>query len=276
MIKHSLLMLSFNTVIILPHYNNPTGLRKTIESIYHPEGIRIIIIDDGSDKEMIPEITQIQKYLNRNVQVEIVYQTKNYGITKALNTGLVIALNDSNCKFIARLDCGDISVKNRFLLQEDFLKTNEDIDLVGSWVKFNNTKNEYLFSVTPPLKHKSIQKSMSIRCSFIHPAVMYRRTIVEKLGMYPSNYEAAEDYAYFYNIVRKARTANIPGFLTFVEMNEKGISSNKRFTQNISKLRIINHYSPKNFYYFLGMMYNLGLICMPKYAVLQTKKFLLR
>ena len=29
---------------------------------------------------------------------------------------------------------------------------------------------------------------------------MFRRTVVDKLGMYPYNYRAAEDYAFFYNI----------------------------------------------------------------------------
>jgi glycosyltransferase involved in cell wall biosynthesis len=269
-------MFCHNTIILIPCYNNLLGLKKTIKSIYHPKGIRIIIIDDGSNKESTPKISEINEYVNRNVHVTIIYLKKNSGISEALNIGLKEALKDSRCKYIARLDCGDTSVKNRFLLQESFLNTNTDIDLVGSWVKFNNIKNEYLYSLTPPLVHKSIRKSMSIRCSFIHPSVMFRRTVVDKLGMYPYKYRAAEDYAFFYNIVKKARTANIPSFLTFVEMNENGISSKKRFVQNISKIRIINRYSPKNFYYFMGMIYNLGLICIPKSFVFHAKRIILR
>lgn len=269
-------MFCHNTVILIPHYNNFLGLKKTIKSIYHPKGIRIIIIDDGSNKESTHKISDINEYVNQNVYVTIIYLEKNSGISEVLNIGLKEALKDPSCKYIARIDCGDTSVKNRFLLQEIFLNTNVDIDLVGSWVKFINIKNEYLYSLRPPLLHKSIRKSMSIRCSFIHPSVMFRRIVVEKLGIYPCNYRAAEDYAFFYNIVKEARTANIPGFLTFVEMNENGISSKNRFVQNISKLRIINRYSPKNFYYFLGMIYNLGLICIPRSFVFNAKRMIFR
>jgi glycosyltransferase involved in cell wall biosynthesis len=268
-------MFIFNTTVIIPHYNNLIGLKKSIESIYHPEGIKVLIIDDGSEKDMLPLISQINEYVNKKVLIEIIYQEENKGITEALNKGLLKALKDNNCKFIARLDCGDVCVKNRFILQERFLNVNKEIDLVGSWVKFKNTKNEYLFSVTPPTSHDLIKKRMSIRCSFIHPAVMYRRSMVERLGLYPANYDAAEDYAYFYNIVKKSKTANIRRFLTSVEMNEGGISSTRRFSQNISKLRIINHYSPKNAYYLFGMIYNIGLICIPNKAMKQVKKILL-
>jgi glycosyltransferase involved in cell wall biosynthesis len=271
-----ILLDKFKTVILIPHYNNLAGLKKTLKSVYHPEGICIIVIDDGSCEGMIPKISDINDFINKNVNVEIIYQEKNRGITEALNNGLVYALNNLKFEFIARLDCGDICVKNRFLLQEGFLNTNNEIDLVGSWVKFKNQKNEHLFSVTPPLRHKSILRKMSIRCSFIHPSVMYRRSVVEKYGLYPSKYEAAEDYAYFYSIVKKTKTANIPGYLTFVEMSENGISNKKRFVQNVSKIRVINNYSPKNFYYFVGMFFNLGLICTPKNAVIRTKRILFR
>jgi len=238
--------------------------------------MQILVVDDGSNTVSRPEYSELQPFLNKNIELDILYLPSNQGITKALNAGLDYILSSAiPYSFIARLDCGDLAVGNRFFLQENFLAENQSIDLVGSWVKFNNEANEYLFSVTPPITHKSIRKKMSIRCSFIHPSVMYRRSMVENLGMYPE-YEAAEDYAYFFDAVRKTRTANIPGFLTVVEMNKGGISSKKRFTQNMNKLRIINRFSKRNIYFFMGVAYNVGLICMPGKLVNRTKRLLLR
>lgn len=264
------------TILLIPHYNNLTGLSKSIQSVYHPRHLKILVVDDGSHAHFKPVHADLKKLLNRNIELDILYLQENRGITKTLNAGLKYILSsEEQYSFIARLDCGDLAVSNRFLLQENFLMKHRKVDLVGSWVKFNNEHNEYLFSVTPPVNHRSIRRKMSIRCSFIHPAVMYRRSMVENLGMYPE-YEAAEDYAYFFDAVHKTKTANIPGFLTIVEMNRGGISSRKRFIQNVNKLRIINRFSEKNVYYFMGVAYTLGLICMPDKLVRHTKRLLLR
>lgn len=264
------------TVVLIPHFNNPSGLAKSIASIHHHPGIDVLVVDDGSLPQFKPELEKLQAYVNNNVRLKIHYLEKNVGIQKALNIGLQLILDGNrNVQYIARIDCGDIAVRNRFLLQETFLSSHPEIDLVGSWVKFTNEQDEYLFSVNPPVNHKSIRRKMSIRCSFIHPSVMYRRAMVEKLGLYPE-YEAAEDYAYFFDAVQKTRTANIPGYLTFVEMNERGISSEKRRIQSINKLRIINRFSRKDMYYFFGMAYNVGLICTPKSVVYKTKRLLFR
>ena len=39
-------------IIIIPHYNNPKGLHASINSIREKINMDIIIIDDGSQKEI--------------------------------------------------------------------------------------------------------------------------------------------------------------------------------------------------------------------------------
>jgi glycosyltransferase involved in cell wall biosynthesis len=261
-----------NTVVLIPHYNNLECLERTLESIYHAKGIDVLVVDDGSDGCMLPSFEMLQKVLNANVHLELIKLNKNEGITHALNVGLDHILINKKHHFIARIDCGDLCVYNRFERQENFLINNNDIALVGSWVKWVDGKGEVVFCKKPPINHKEIQRRMSVRCSLIHPSTMFRYSVVEELGKYPEEYEAAEDYAYFYKIINQYRVANIPEFLTTVEYTDDGISSTKRKEQNRSKLKIICAYSPVNFLFIYGMIFNLVLMTIGSSTILKIKK----
>ena len=71
-----------NLVITIPHFNNPKGLLKTIQSIDEDFLIDIIIVDDGSSEK--PEKEAIKKqYKNGNVIFK--YLLKNQGVGIAAN-----------------------------------------------------------------------------------------------------------------------------------------------------------------------------------------------
>ncbi|NQY68606.1 MAG: glycosyltransferase [Flavobacteriales bacterium] len=266
-----------SSVVLVPHYNNVEGLITTLESISHKSGIDVLVVDDGSNKSQVPVLSVLNQHTNEGVSLILIHISENSGITNALNLGLDYILQKNKNKFVARLDCGDVCVANRFKLQENFLNTNNKIDIVGSWVKWVDTiSGEKVFSNKPPISHEKIKRKMSIRCNMIHPSVMYRLSVVESLGKYPNNYEAAEDYAYFFNIAKHFRTANIPKFLTKAEFNKNGISHIKRKIQNKSKLRIVLKYGDFNFHLVYGVLYNLLLIALPYSLLFRIKKEIYR
>lgn len=261
------------TVILIPHYNNLIGLEKSIKSVYHSKGIDILIVDDGSSPSQVPDLLKLQKIAAKNTTIKIVFSKENKGIATALNIGLDIILDLDQYEFIARLDCGDTCVANRFFLQEKYLDQNSKTALVGSWARWidQESKNE-LFKFKPPIHHKKIKRMMSVRCNFIHPAVMYRTSVVKEIGKYPDNYEDAEDYAYFFNISKNYETANIPKFLTNVDYNTQGISVENRKSQNRSKLKIIRNFGKTDIFQIYGVFYNLALLIVPAKFVFSLKK----
>lgn len=259
------------TVVLIPHYNNLDCLRKTLNSIHHNECIDVLIVDDGSECVHKASIERVKESLNQNVSLEILMLDENKGITHALNHGLDYILKERKHKFIGRIDCGDICVSNRFELQEQFLTNNKDVGVVGSWVKWLDTDGKQVFCKKPPTLHKKIKRQMSIRCSLIHPSTMFRMSVVDNIGKYPCSYEAAEDYAYFFDIANHAETANIPKFLTGVEHNNEGISISKRKEQSKSKLKVIFDYSPFNFHFLYGIIYNLCLMSVGPATILRMK-----
>lgn len=266
-----------NTIVLVPHYNNVQGLMNSLRSIKHSNSIDVLVVDDGSDNNQLPNIPEINNILNKNVNVKIIEISLNGGITNALNVGLDYILKKKTHRFVARLDCGDVCVANRFSIQEKFLLNNNSIDIVGSWVKWvDNKSKKDIFCYKPPTNHKKIRRMMAVRCNIIHPSVMYRLSVVEALGKYPLNFEAAEDYAYFFNMANRSQTANIAKFLTKVEYNPKGISYAKRKEQNKSKLKIVLKYGKFNFHTVYGIAYNIGLMAVPSKIVLKMKKQLFK
>jgi hypothetical protein len=109
-----------------------------------------------------------------------------------------------------------------------------------------------------PAESKEIRNKMFLNSMFMHPSVMFRRDVIKNIGYYPVNYKAAEDYAYFFRIVKKYETANIQEFLLRYEINPHGISVSKRKQQVASRIRVILD----NFYFGCYPIYGLIRNCI--------------
>ena len=224
-------------ILIIPHYNNPKGLEKSIASIGASELLDVIIIDDGSVSEKINESLILQ---NKKFKGDIIFKycSVNRGVEYVLNEGIDYAL-EKNYKYISRLDCGDLCDENRFKIQEDFLNKNTHIGIVGSQVNALDEKGNFLYEITLPTEERKVRNGMLIGAMFIHPTIMFRANIVEKVGKYPTHYKAAEDFAFFTNILKYYDGANIDKVLVSIELNSKGISLKNRKTQALSRINIL-------------------------------------
>ena len=263
------------TVILIPHYNNLEGLKKSLRSIYHPKGIDVLVIDDGSNENNRLIVSNLKKELYPTTNLKVLSLAANKGIVDALNFGLDYILKIGTYEYVARIDCGDTCVENRFILQEDFLTENKEISLVGSWVRWMcKSSKRQVFSYRPPTESKKIKRRMSIRCNVIHPSVMYRVATVKEIGNYPHNYTDAEDYAYFFKIAKKSKIANIPKYLTNTEYNTDGISVRNKKSQNKSKLKVVMKYGRLDPYLLFGIVYNIALIYIPQKFIFRIKSHL--
>lgn len=260
-----------NIAILIPHYNNPKGLVKSLESIYNTEKVDVFIIDDGSVINKINEI-EVKSFFKALGEVHFHYLNKNQGIENALNQGIKLILSKQQYKYIARLDCGDLCVGKRFELQEKYMESNPGVKLLGSNAIAVDTNYNFLYNTFFPEKHKIIQNKMYLNAMFLHPTIMFSIDIIPKIGLYPTNYEAAEDYAYFFKIVKNFETANIQEFLIKYEITHDGISISKRKIQVKSRLRIIMKHFYFGFWPIYGLIRNLLLYTIPYAIILKIKK----
>lgn len=258
-------------IILIPHYNNIEGLAKSITSIGEEEKVDVLIIDDGSFTKI--NEAEIQKKLKAKGVLFIEYLKENIGIEHALNKGLEIIL-EKGYEFTARLDCGDICVYNRFKIQQTFLETNKDIVLVGSDVNFIDKNGKVLYNLKMPKEDSVIKKKMYINAMHIHPTIMFRNTILKSIGLYPINFKAAEDFAFFFKIIQEYKVANINSNLVNCELNSQGISSIQRKIQAKNRIKIILKYFYFGFYPIYGLIRSIILYILPLKVLIFFKKIL--
>ena len=240
-------------IVLIPHYNGVDDLIRSIKSINETIVVDILIVDDGSDKE-IPNIVKLRQiYSHGEIFLEVL--NKNKGIEHALNWGLQL-IETMDYEFIGRLDSGDFCVKDRFKKQLSYLKTNPETYLLGTWANIINEKGDLLYVLKHPTSYNEIKHKMFTNSMFVHPSVVFRKSVISQIGYYPVKYKAAEDYAFFFNIVNKLKSENLAEPLLNYVIDDKSISSIKRKQQVWSRIRVILHNFKFGFYPIVGLLRN--------------------
>ena len=151
-------------IVLIPHFNNPTGLLRSIDSIVPEEKVDILIVDDGSVKK--PDEDKIRGVYRASGKIFFIYNKTNQGIEQALNAGLKFVVDKRNYIFVARLDCGDICMPNRFRIQKQFLMLNRNVYLLGSSVEFVDMEGNLIYSLILPTEHEEIKKKNVFQLRF--------------------------------------------------------------------------------------------------------------
>lgn len=265
-------MSTVTTAVLIPHYNNPQGLSHSLQSIKEEEALDVVIVDDGSREKCINE-QLLKEEIPSFLKLHFIYLHKNSGIEHALNKGLEFILK-KNYSYIARLDCGDTCTTGRFKLQKEYLKTKPAVGLVGSYARFVDDQGKLGFNLKPPVDYKHIKKKMYVNAMFIHPTIMFKREVIEKLGGYPTNYPAAEDFALFFKIIKQYKAENIPEFLVNCELNTGGISLTRRKIQLHTRLKILKEEFYWGFYPVYGLIRNYTIAHLPYSFIYKLKQWL--
>lgn len=128
----------------------------------------------------------------RDTRVFIAQRSQNLGLAVTLNELLSIVL-PKGYEFIARMDADDVSSRERFQRQVQFLQAHPEIDCLGTWaIEITSSGQEY-FKKQMPETHEQCLRLFRTRDCLIHPTVMFRRTFFERAGLYPTDTYFGED-----------------------------------------------------------------------------------
>lgn len=170
-------------------YNTEKYLSAAIESILNQSygDFEFIIIDDGST-DLSREI--IKEYAEKDRRIVFKSQ-KKAGVIEAVNGVLPLARG----KYIARMDSDDISLKDRFKKQYNFLENNPNISAVSSKIKLIDYDGKLKPAVEPvPGTANEIMWYFQFMNYFMQPAAMMRTAVFRELGGYKKEALHVEDY----------------------------------------------------------------------------------
>lgn len=200
--------------VLMPVYKNdrPEFVSHSVQSILSQTFSQFhfyVIFDGPVDQKIDYFFSSIDDTRLRIFRLE-----KNGGIAKALNYLLEIVMKDKNIKFIARMDADDISSPLRFENQYNFLLNNEQISIVGSWYKEIDQNGCLISDRQLPVSNDMLIKRYYKLSPFPHSSVMYRRSLIEQAGFYPTGTILMEDNALWgKSIYLGLKLANIPEYL---------------------------------------------------------------
>lgn len=188
-------------------------LDQALESVLINQSLKpseLVLVADGQLTEELYLV--INKYKELYSNFKLVQLPQNVGLGKALNEGL----KHCSHELVARMDTDDICKPNRFEKQITIFTEHSEIDICSSWIdEFENDITKINSSRRLPQNHNEIYQYGKSRNPINHPAVMFKKDSVLKVGGY-KHFPLFEDYYLWVRmIVNNAQFYNIPESLLY-------------------------------------------------------------
>lgn len=221
--------------VLLPVYNNERHLKAAVDSILGQTfgDFEFIIIDDGSTDTSL-EI--LEAYAKQDPRIRL-FSRPNAGFCRTLNEGLSHAMGE----FIGRMDADDIAMPDRFERQVAYLKDHPECVLMGGRILLIDEEGAPICEMCLEETHEAIDSAhMAGRGgSIAHPAMMARRSAVEAIGGYASEYEYAEDLDFCLRLAEAGRVANLPETVLHYRQHLSSLSYQRTEQQRRSAIKAI-------------------------------------
>lgn len=253
----------------------PSFLSLSTQSILEQKfsNLELLIVYEKSSEKIDESLEKIFEENSDDHRLKII-KSNEKGLANSLNLGLTKAKG----QYIARMDSDDISEKNRLEEQISFIKESNN-DLVGSWALSISEEGKVLGTIEPPVTHLEIRKKIMFHNPFLHPSILFRKEILEKVGFYNPKFNGAEDYDLYFRVMSENfRVSNMPKFLlrlretTGSVMRGENWKLQRSVYLNVKKnaMKNLGFSTPRDlFYYYLSTFTR---FVSPKNAYLLKKK----
>ena len=230
--------MNFSVLMSIYKKEEPKYFNRAMQSIWDEQTVKpdeIVLVQDG------PLTDGLHKAIDEwKAKIGEVFKTvpleKNVGLGEALNAGI------KHCSYelIARMDTDDISIPNRFEKQLKAFENN-DIDICSSWVsEFDSDENEIISYRKLPEKHNEIIVYSKMRSPINHPAVMYKKSIVEKAGGYKHMLWMEDYYLWARMLLSGAKFYNIQEPLVNMRAGYGQLERRGGFKYAIEEFKFLN------------------------------------
>lgn len=219
--------------VLMPVYNAEKYLDQAIVSILAQsfKDFEFIIVDDLSTDSSL-EI--IRRHAKNDKRIVILENKKNLNISRSLTRGLQIAKAD----LVARMDADDWSFPDRLEHQYNFMTQHPQVVVSGGTIITCDADLQPVGSRRYNKTDRAIRDKLFRYSPFAHPALIYRKEIVDKVGGYNILFIDAEDYDLYFRLGKEGTFANLSQPLIKYRMNDASISNRRARQQEYFTLYI--------------------------------------
>lgn len=206
--------------VLMSVYNGEKFLKEAIESILTQtfEDFEFLIINDGSTDS---SVKIIESY--NDPRIRLIHNEKNLKLIASLNKGISLAKG----KYIARMDCDDISMPGRFEREVKFLETNPEYGLVGTYYTVIDGSGNEKYKVSYPSNNDLIKLFLSVNCPLVHGSVMGKTELFKQNPYGSKEFYAVEDYELWVRMSKVTKIHNIPEYLFKYRIYGESFSDSK-------------------------------------------------
>ena len=215
--------------VLMSVYNGENFLAEAIESILAQTfaDFEFLIIDDGS-KDSSARI--VESLAARDKRIRFVSRS-NKGLTKTLNELFAMSVG----QFIARMDCDDVALPDRFATQLQALRNDPALVCIGGSFQLIDGEGRLLTTLRPPTDDADIQKqTLAGHGAICHPTAMIRREALQRIGGYDEDFKTAQDLDLWLRLGEVGKLANVPQPVLKFRLHEGSVSETKRVEQRKS------------------------------------------
>lgn len=223
--------------IMMPVYNAQDFLTEALQSALDQTHQRFELLapDDGSTDqsfEVLAEFARCDKRI-------ITWRQENRGLAATLNECLQRATNE----LVVRVDADDVMLPNRLARQSWFMQCHPEISVATSYAWLINRRGTLLARARPMIDIDRGIKEMNPTyfVNLIHPATIMRKTDINAVGGYSTQYRFAEDRELWGRVVASGRRLAVQKeFLVKQRLHHSSLTG-KRMRRNILIGRYIDH-----------------------------------
>ena len=159
------------------------------------DDFEFIIWDDGSEGEAASALKKLPEMDDRIV---LAGRDENRGLAFSLNECIKLAKG----KYVARMDADDECLPERFSRQVEFLENNPQYAWCGTAAELFDENGTWGCRFMPEVPEKKDYYRFS---PYIHPSVMFRRSVFDSFAGYLEENETyrCEDYEIFMRLMQK-------------------------------------------------------------------------
>jgi glycosyltransferase involved in cell wall biosynthesis len=191
--------------VLMAIYKDADFVKEAMDSILNQtfENFEFLIVNDGSadgSREIVGQYT--------DPRIRILDNDHNIGHPKSLNRGLAVARGE----LIARFDANDVSLRDRLAKQVRFMREHPDVAVVGGQMIAIDTYGRRIRSLEfpKPVTETGIRFYFLFDSPLIHPATMYRRSIIwDQLGGYNPTFTGEEDAELWTRVAAERKVTNL-------------------------------------------------------------------
>lgn len=230
----------------VPFHNDHETILASVQSVVAQsfQDWELILVDDCSEDDSARVIAQI-----KDDRIRLVRNEQNLGLAGSLNRITELAQGE----YIARMDADDVMHPERLQRQLDFLKSNPDVDILGTSMYSIDQSNTVTGLRAYSLADMTPRKLLS-HAHVVHPSVLGRADWFRR-NPYDADLRRAQDHELWVRTFAASRIVNLNEPLIFVR--EAGtVTAGKYIQSSRAVRRIIRRYGPD----LLGRMGTLRLV----------------